>query len=299
MEGGGVVAPPPPAPVEAPAPAPDELSETAEPPPAPESIPEPPPAAPAPVNLNIDVRVLSPGDNGDVTQEIEMPAEVRAPVERGSPAPGDDAGGGLTLNWVWNWEWTEAPEMPDLSGDMPEFPFDSLEAPMSVEPPAMSAPAPRLPPRSRPWATSTRRGRSTPGRRRRIPLRGRLPWRPWRSTRLLRPSRRIPRTTTPPRTPRALRPSRTPTRNRHRPQRPRPSRWRPPPRAAAAARRFRWRSRCSDWCACSHRACSSRPSTGRESFPPCSAQEGSNGRANARRLTYTFVPGPRPGRSTE
>src|SRR5687768_9517086 len=58
MEGGGVVAPPPPAPVEVPAPAPDELSETAEPPPAPESIPEPPPAAPAPVNLNIEVRVL-------------------------------------------------------------------------------------------------------------------------------------------------------------------------------------------------------------------------------------------------
>src|SRR5829696_8474543 len=47
----------------------DTLSETAAPP-APES-------PSGPTNMNVDIRILSPGDNGDVTQVIELPVGPR------------------------------------------------------------------------------------------------------------------------------------------------------------------------------------------------------------------------------
>jgi hypothetical protein len=78
------------------------LSETA-PAPAPESQPsdvteEADLAAPvAPVNLNVDIRILSPGDNGDVTQEIGVP---------GWSGQDGRATDSMPLDWEWNWNWT-------------------------------------------------------------------------------------------------------------------------------------------------------------------------------------------------
>jgi hypothetical protein len=79
------------------------LSETATAP-APESAPQP--SAPTgPTNINVDIRILSPGDNGDVVQEIgDVIQEIEfpgAPLSRDAPA---GAGEGFTWNWIWNWE---------------------------------------------------------------------------------------------------------------------------------------------------------------------------------------------------
>ena len=71
-----------------PSPPVDMLSETADAP-APES-PVPPAVPVVPMNINVDIRILSPGDDGDVTQVIDR---VRrwpvAPV--GGGAPGERA----------------------------------------------------------------------------------------------------------------------------------------------------------------------------------------------------------------
>ena len=77
-------------------------SETA-PVPAPESQPsdsvgeDSNPGSPGgPINLNVDIRILSPGDNGDVKQEITVP---------GWSAPVGDGAQGQPLAWTWNWTW--------------------------------------------------------------------------------------------------------------------------------------------------------------------------------------------------
>jgi hypothetical protein len=62
------------------------------------------PTVAVPVNLNVDIRILSPGDDGDVTQVIDL----------GGLGGGDasDVLGGLGLgdldlglDWTWNWNW--------------------------------------------------------------------------------------------------------------------------------------------------------------------------------------------------
>jgi hypothetical protein len=72
------------------------------------------PTAPsAPTNINVDIRILSPGDNGDVTQEIE---NVVIPQLQGIAGPGGGAapgGGASDTTWNWNWRWTSGCE-PDM-----------------------------------------------------------------------------------------------------------------------------------------------------------------------------------------
>ena len=59
-----------------------------------------------PLNLNVDIRILSPGDDGDVSQVID----VGGPQGLGSGTPADMLGGlgmdDLGLDWSWNWNWT-------------------------------------------------------------------------------------------------------------------------------------------------------------------------------------------------
>ena len=164
LESGGAVAPPAPAvdaptsapePVVAPEPAPPTPSETAAAP-APESQVEQPssvtPTAPAaPRNINIDIRVLSPGDDGDVNQVIEEIGGGAAPG-RSEVVPGGADDPELTMNWVWEWSdsceddmraasaavewnWTwqacgaAVPDEDMLRGLMPEMPDDLIPAP--------------------------------------------------------------------------------------------------------------------------------------------------------------------------
>jgi hypothetical protein len=84
-----------------------------------------------PANVNVSVRVLSPGDNGPVTQTStipasDSPASDSTPAATPAPVTGGDspglwdwtftwcgetmhlttaAGAGTGLNWVWNWLW--------------------------------------------------------------------------------------------------------------------------------------------------------------------------------------------------
>lgn len=56
-----------------------------------------------PLNLNVDIRILSPGNDGDVTQIIDMGQLPGL----GSGNPADVLGGlDLGLDWTWNWNWT-------------------------------------------------------------------------------------------------------------------------------------------------------------------------------------------------
>jgi hypothetical protein len=153
IESGGAVAPPTPTataptsapePVAAPEPTPPTPSETA-PAPAPES------GVAAPRNINIDIRVLSPGDNGDVNQVIEDIGGGAAPGHS-EVVPGDGDGPELTMNWVWKWSesceddmraasaavewnWTweacgaAVPDEDMLRALMPEVPDDLIPAP--------------------------------------------------------------------------------------------------------------------------------------------------------------------------
>jgi len=162
IEAGGVPAvlesPPEPAPSPAPVPEPQSdvpslpdtgmPSETA-PVPAPESQPSDnvgensSPSAPGgPINLNVDIRILSPGDNGDVTQEITVP---------GRSAPVGDGAQGQPLAWTWNWTWNwttpAADDVPDVGevilgevlGSLPEEPGQFFTDP-PVEQPAVMPP---------------------------------------------------------------------------------------------------------------------------------------------------------------
>jgi hypothetical protein len=55
-----------------------------------------------PLNLNVDIRILSPGDDGDVTQVIDMGQLPGL----GSGNPADVLGDlDLGLDWTWNWNW--------------------------------------------------------------------------------------------------------------------------------------------------------------------------------------------------
>ena len=129
-------------------------SETA-PGPAPESQPsdsvgeESNPGAPGgPINLNVDIRILSPGDNGDVTQEITVP---------GRSAPAGDGALGQPFAWTWNWTWNwttpaadDVPEVGDVLGEVfgsvPEEPGEFFADPPVEQPAVMqpqeAAPAP-------------------------------------------------------------------------------------------------------------------------------------------------------------
>ena len=61
-----------------------------------------------PLNLNVDIRILSPGDDGDVSQGIDL-GDL---ASLGSGNPTDVLGGlglgalDLGLDWTWNWNWT-------------------------------------------------------------------------------------------------------------------------------------------------------------------------------------------------
>ena len=61
-----------------------------------------------PLNLNVDIRILSPGDDGDVNQGIDLGSLANL----GSGNPTDVLGGlglgalDLGLDWTWNWNWT-------------------------------------------------------------------------------------------------------------------------------------------------------------------------------------------------
>ncbi len=134
-------------------------SETA-PEPAPESQPtdsvvedSDPAASVAPINLNIDIRILSPGDNGDVTQEMTLPGGSLP----GGSGPVGDGGPGQPLAWTWNWTWnwiTPEADVEDAGevllgevfgtspGDPGEFFADApVEQPVAVQP-QPSGPAP-------------------------------------------------------------------------------------------------------------------------------------------------------------
>jgi hypothetical protein len=58
-----------------------------------------------PVNLNVDIRILSPGNDGDVSQVIDLGGVG------GGGNPSDVLGGiglgdlDLGLDWTWNWNW--------------------------------------------------------------------------------------------------------------------------------------------------------------------------------------------------
>lgn len=183
IEAGGVPAmlEPPQEPTPSPAPAPKPQSDVSPPlpdtggpsetapAPAPESQPTDTggenavPAAPGgPINLNVDIRVLSPGDNGDVTQDITTPGST-GQVGGGTPAQ--------PLAWTWNWTWIwTTPAAGDDVEDVAEevlgevlgtspgdpgqlFADTPLEQPAPVEP-AEAAPPPRVdhPPSARPKA---------------------------------------------------------------------------------------------------------------------------------------------------
>jgi hypothetical protein len=166
--------PPAPEPQSEVPPAPDTgtPSETA-PGPAPESAPtdsvveDANPGAPvAPINLNVDIRILSPGDNGDVTQEMTVPGWS-------GPVGGGAQGQPLAWTWNWTWNWTtpaggEAPGMgigeelvgevlgTQPLGDPGQFFADApVEQPAETEPqPVGLAPGADHPPPARSDATA-------------------------------------------------------------------------------------------------------------------------------------------------
>jgi hypothetical protein len=75
-----------------------ELPEV-EPPEDPEPVAAPAPSSPAPAvgNLNLSIRIFSPGDDGPVTQVIQG---------GGSTTPGPEP---APTTWTWNWNWSGAP----------------------------------------------------------------------------------------------------------------------------------------------------------------------------------------------
>ena len=63
-----------------------------------ESPPDRTDRAPAPVNLNVDIRIFSPGDDGDVIQ-------IGGPTA-GSPDGSGGIGPEIDFDWDWDWTWT-------------------------------------------------------------------------------------------------------------------------------------------------------------------------------------------------
>jgi hypothetical protein len=81
---------------------PDELAPILTP-----AVPTVEQAVPSLPNLNVDIRILSPGDDGDVVQGGGV-------LVGGAPiAPPDSGDGDWTWNWTWNWDTDCAP------GDVP------------------------------------------------------------------------------------------------------------------------------------------------------------------------------------
>jgi hypothetical protein len=119
--------------------------------PAPETavpaVPATPPAAPAPpaapVNVNVNIRILSPGDDGDVLQEIVMP---NGPGAAGEPAGDAGQPDDPALDWDWTWRWIAGcepgcavpPDGAEASFDV-DFPDQAMEQAFEQPPPVQEA----------------------------------------------------------------------------------------------------------------------------------------------------------------
>jgi hypothetical protein len=123
----GAVAAPPPAPA---AEAPAEAAPAASP------TPDAPPVAgvqqTAPTNINVSIRIDSPGDNGSVEQVNAAATETApqyqpeppqyqepipdSPVPTAAPAPQAPASepGTAAEGWIWNWEWNCGDAIPEI-----------------------------------------------------------------------------------------------------------------------------------------------------------------------------------------
>jgi hypothetical protein len=118
------------------------------------AVPAPAPTIEAPTYLNLDLRILSPGDNGAGDQPVSAPGlNGNTGASPGVPEDwtwnwnwdmgGCDGGSGLsTAGWTWNWDWGcgDAPGgMPGADEGVPnvlEMVTDALrEAPMDLESP--------------------------------------------------------------------------------------------------------------------------------------------------------------------
>ena len=132
---GGTVAAPSPEPA---AEAPIQAESAAEP--TPDAPPSPDVAQTAPTNINVSVRVDSPGDNGSVEQANAAvaageaaatepspqyrpdPPQYQAPIPASAtpttePAPQTPSAepAQTTDGWTWNWEWNCGDAMPDIA----------------------------------------------------------------------------------------------------------------------------------------------------------------------------------------
>jgi hypothetical protein len=130
--------------------------------PAPAAREERPSTTPPPPrvtqNVNLDIRVLSPGDDGAVTQELVLPGGGDGATGGGPGAdslPGldwnwnwtwsEDCGAGASgasgsdSGWNWNWNWCGGVSLPGLAepgAEQPALPFgvDTGQAPAVVAP---------------------------------------------------------------------------------------------------------------------------------------------------------------------
>jgi hypothetical protein len=103
-----------PGPVSAPEPLPDVDAVPAADPapkPPPAAVPAPAPAGDPPANVNISIRIFSPGDDGPVTQIASGTGSGSAPgggsggaPPASAPAPSSPA----PTTWNWNWNWSGA-----------------------------------------------------------------------------------------------------------------------------------------------------------------------------------------------
>jgi len=88
-----------------------------------------------PANVNVSIRVLSPGDNGPVTQTNAAPASAPGNERPSEPSwiwlwtfewcgqtteISTRAGAGTGLDWLWNWTWTWACEGDDAGNTGPD-----------------------------------------------------------------------------------------------------------------------------------------------------------------------------------
>lgn len=133
----GAAAAPPPEPVvaavpeAAPEPAPEALEADPEGQPVPAPVPDAPPVQQQPTNLNVSVRIDSPGDEGAVTQTnvavdavaqyqpdsvryqpLVPPADTATEDQPATSAPDDDAGDAVSEAWEWEWTWDCGSDSP-------------------------------------------------------------------------------------------------------------------------------------------------------------------------------------------
>jgi hypothetical protein len=137
VPGGAVAAPPPEPAVEAPAEAPAEAAPAVIP--TPDAPPAPDVVQTAPTNVNVSVRVDSPGDNGSVGQvnvavvtgageaEETTPQYQQEQPQYQTPIPAADAPPAesapqqaaaepaeATDGWSWNWDWNCGDAIPEI-----------------------------------------------------------------------------------------------------------------------------------------------------------------------------------------